>query len=44
MIIVTMEMSSHCGFVIVFHVKYVTLESDSVFGLTFILYMAPVAF
>ena len=40
-----MEMSSHCGFVIVFDVKYVTLESvnDSVFGLTYILYVAPVA-
>ena len=33
MIIVAMEMSSHHGFVIVFDVKYVTLESvnDSVF-------------
>ena len=45
MIIVTMKMSSHCGFVIMFDVKYVTLESinDSVFGLTYILYVAPVA-
>ena len=45
LIIVTMKMSSHCGFVIVFHVKYVTLESinDSVFSLTYILYVAPVA-
>ena len=45
LIIVTMKMSSHCGFVIVFDVKYVTLESinDSVFSLTYILYVAPVA-
>ena len=37
-------MSSHCGFVIVFDVEYVTLESinDSVFGLTYILYVARV--
>ena len=46
MIIVAMKMSSHCSFVIMFNVKYVTLESvnDSVFGLTYILYVAPVAF
>ena len=45
MIIVTMKMFSHCGFVIMFDVKYVTLESvhDSVFGLTYILYVTPVA-
>ena len=44
LIIVTVKMSCHCGFVIVFDVKYMTLESinDSVFGLTYILYMAPV--
>ena len=44
MIIVTMKMSSHCGFVIMFDVKYVTLKSvnDSVFCLTYILYVAPV--
>ena len=46
MIIVAMKMSSHCGFVIVFDVKYVTLESvnDSVFGLTYILDVALLAF
>ena len=46
MIIVTMKMSSHYSFVIAFDVKYVTLESvnDSVFGLTYILYVASVAF
>ena len=45
LIIVTMKMSSHCGFVVVFGVKYLTLESisDSDFGLTYILYVAPVA-
>ena len=44
MIIVAMEMSSHSAFVIVLDVKYVTLESvnDSVFSLTYILYVAPV--
>ena len=44
MIIVAMKMSRHSSFVIVFDVKYVTLESinDSVFGLAYILYMAPV--
>ena len=38
-------MSSHCSFVIVFDVKHVTLESinDSVFSLTYILYVAPFA-
>ena len=43
--IVAMEMSGCSGIVIVFDVKYVTLESiyDSVFGLTYILYVAPVA-
>ena len=42
---VAMEMSSHSGFVIVFDVKYVTMESVnySVFGLTYMLYVAPVA-
>ena len=45
MIIVAMKMCSHSSFVIVFDVKYVTLESinDSVFGLAYIHYMAPVA-
>ena len=45
MITVAMKMSSHCGIAIVFDVKNVTLESihDSVFGLSYILYMAPVA-
>ena len=45
MIIVAMEVSSNCGFVIVFNVKYVTLESsnDSVFCLTYIFDVAPVA-
>ena len=44
-IIVTIKMSSHCAFVIVFDVKYRTLKSinDSVFGLTHILYVASVA-
>ena len=45
MIIVPMKMSSHCGFVIMFDVKYVTLGSvnDSVFGFTYIIYVVPVA-
>ena len=45
MIIVAMKISSHGSFVIVFDVKYVTLESinGSDFGLTYILYVAPVA-
>ena len=46
MIIVAVKMSSHCGIAIVFNVKDVTLESidDSVFSLSYILYVAPVAF
>ena len=45
MIIVTMKMCSHCGFVIMFDVKYVTLESvnDFDFGLTYMLYVPPAA-
>ena len=45
LIIVTMEMPSHCGVIIVFDVKYVNLESinDSIFCLTYILNMAPSA-
>ena len=45
MIIEAMKMSSHSSFVIMFDVKCVTLESinDSVFGLAYIIYMAPVS-
>ena len=45
LIIVTMEMPSHCGFIIVFDVKDMTLESinDSIFCLTYIVNMAPSA-
>ena len=46
MIIVAFKMSWHCGVVIVFNVKYVTLESiyDSVFCLPYIFGVGPVAF
>ena len=46
LIFVAMKMSGHCCIVIVFDVNDVTLESihDSVFGLPYIFYMAPVAF
>ena len=45
MITVAFNVSCHCGVVIVFDVKYVTLESvyDSVLCLPYILCMAPVA-
>ena len=46
MIIVASKVSCHCGVVIVFDVKYMTLESiyDSVFCLPYIFDVAPVAF
>ena len=45
MVIVAVKVSCHCG-VIVFDVKYMTLESiyDSIFCLTYIFSMTPVAF
>ena len=41
-----MKVSCHCGTVSVFDVKNVTLESisDSVFRLSYIFYVAPIAF
>ena len=46
MISVAFKVSCHCGVVIVFDVKYATLESiyDSVLCLPYILCMAPVTF
>ena len=46
LVAVAMEVSCHCGVIIVFHVKNVTLESmnDSIFSLSFILDVAPVSF
>ena len=46
MIIVAVKMSSHCDIAIEFDVKDVTLESinDTVFSLSYILYVAPVTF
>ena len=46
MIIVASKVSCHCGIEIVFDVKHMTLESvyDSIFGLTHIFGVAPVAF
>ena len=46
LIFVVMKMSGHCCIVIVFDVKDVTLESihNSIFGLSYIFYMVPVAF
>ena len=46
LITVALKMSRHCGIVIVFDVKYMTLESinDPVFCLTYILYVALSAF
>ena len=46
MVIVAIKVSCHCGFIIVFDVKYMTLESiyDSVFCLPYIFSVAPVAF
>ena len=46
MIIVAVKACCHCGVVIVFYVKYVTLESinDSVFCFSYIFNMAPVTF
>ena len=43
---VAIEVSCHCCVIIVFDVKNVTLESinDSVFGLSYILDVTPVAF
>ena len=43
-IFVASKVSGHCGVVIVFNVKYMTLESvyDSVLSLSYILCMAPV--
>ena len=44
MVIVALEMSFHCGIIIVFDVKYITLESiyDSILCLSYIFNMAPV--
>ena len=46
MVTATVKVSCHCGVVIVFNVKYVTLESinDSIFCLFYIFDMAPVSF
>ena len=46
LIIVAMKVSGHCGVIIMFNVKDMTLESfnDSVFCLTYILNVAPLAF
>ena len=46
MINVSFKVSCHCGIMIVFDVKYVTLESvyDSILCLSYILYVAPVTF
>ena len=46
MITVAVKVSCHCGVVIVFDVKYVTLESinDSTFCLSYIFDTAPVTF
>ena len=45
MVSVASKVSGHCGIMIVFDVKYKTLESiyDSVLSLSYIFYMAPVA-
>ena len=45
MIFVASKVSGHCGVVIVFNVKCMTLESvyDSVLSLSYILCMAPIA-
>ena len=45
MILVASKLSSHCSIVIVFNVKYMTLESvyDSVSSLSYIFCLAPVA-
>ena len=44
-ITVALEMSSHCGIIVMFNVKYMTLESinDSIFCLTYILYVVAFA-
>ena len=46
LIFVAMKMCGHCGIIIVFDVKNITVESihDSIFGLSYIFYVAPVAF
>ena len=46
LISVAMKMSGHCGIIIVFGVKNMTLESihDSIFGLSYIFSVPPVAF
>ena len=46
LIMVAMEMSGHCSFIVMFNVKDMTLESvsDSVFCLTYILNVAPFTF
>ena len=46
MILVASKVSSHCSVVIVFDVKYMTLESiyDSVSSLSYIFCLTPVAF
>ena len=46
LITVALKVSSHCSIVIMFNVKYMTLESinDPVICLTYILYVAPFAF
>ena len=45
LITVALEICSHCGIIVMFNVKYMTLESinDSIFCLTYILYVAPFA-
>ena len=46
MVIVALEMSCNCAIIIVFDVKYMTLESiyDSILCLSYMFNMAPVAF
>ena len=46
LIIVPMKVSGHCGAIVMFNVKDMTLESinDSVFCLTYIINVAPIAF
>ena len=45
MVFVASKVSGHCGIVIVFDVKYMTLESvyDSISSLSYICSLAPVA-
>ena len=46
LIIMAMKMSDHCGVIVMFNVKDMTLESinDSIFCLTYTLNVAPLAF